>query len=88
MVLEHTVLQRMNSHIGSSALEGKGSVSYFPPALSHAVLKMLPGCNKYLSRGGERVGDYLGMVVVTRLCNIISEAHLAGSGHGGGVFNL
>lgn len=75
-------------HIGSSALEGNGSVSYSPPTLSHAVLKVLLGCNKSWSPGGGRVGDYLGMGVVTRPCNIISEAHLAGSGHGGGVCNL
>lgn len=70
------------------ALEGNGSVSYSPPALSHAVLKVLLGCNKSWSPGGGRVGDYLGMGVVTRPCNIISEAHLAGSGHGGGVCSL
>lgn len=55
------------------------------------MLKVLLGCNKSWSPGrggGGRVGDYLGMGVVTRPCNIISEAHLAGSGHGGGVFNL
>lgn len=82
------VLQRMNSHIGSSALEGRGSASCSLPALSHAVCRVSLGCNKSCSPGGGRVGDYLGMGFVTRTCNIISEAHLAGSGHGGGVLNL
>lgn len=81
-------LQRMNSHIGSSALEGRGFVSCSLPALSHAVCRVLLGCNKSCSPGGGRVGDYLGMGFVTRTCNVISEAHLAESGHGGGVLNL
>lgn len=61
VVPEDTVLQRMNSHIGNSALEGQGSVPYSPPALTHAVLKALLGCNKSWSPRGGRVRDYLGM---------------------------
>lgn len=42
-------------HIGSSALEGNGSVSYSPPALSHAVLKVLL---VVINLGLQRVGEW------------------------------